>query len=314
MSFSIGNTAVAGLMLLKNRPLTLIYWFGLALLVTGGGAALMYGTGFMKVYQQVLTQGAGETMDPQGMMAALRRMLGLMALMVPIYLLYFAAMTTAAVRAVLQPEKKAFGYLRLGAEELRTLVVLLAVTVIIVVAYVAAVFVAAVVGAAAAIGGAAAGGEVAGGLLSILLVLLIVILVIAALAWLATRMSLAIPQTFDTRRINIFGTWAITKGNTGKLFLAYLLAFLIYFAITMVGGLINLALMGQSLAALIASANSSNPSDVTAVFERSMPVMIVNLVVSGIVAALGTAVMVCPSAEAYLELANRSQRDADVFA
>jgi hypothetical protein len=313
-SFSIGYTAVAGLQLAKTRPLTLLYWFGLTLLVSIGGAALMFGTGAMSFYQELLKQGSEGATDPEAMFASIGRLFGVMALMIPIYLLFIATLTTAAIRAVLEPENSAFGYLRLGAAELRTLVVLVAISVIMFLVYLVVVFLAAIVGGAAAIGGAAAGGDAAGGVFAGLFTVLLILLVIVGLIWFATRMSLAVPQTFDTRSINIFGTWAITKGNTGKLFLAYLLAFLIYFGISLVGGLINVALMGGSLASLATGTAAGEAPDMAAIFGSMGPAIVVNMLISGIVAALGTAVMICPSAEAYLELANRSQREADVFA
>jgi hypothetical protein len=308
--FSIGDTATAGVRLLWKRPLTLLYWFGLTLLLSAAATALMFSTGALSLYQQLLTQNA--TPDPAAMMTSMGRLFGVVALMIPVYLLFFAVMTTAAVRAVLQPEKSAFGYLRLGGAELRTLVVVVAMMLILFVAYAVLVFVAAIIGGVA-IGGAAAGDNAGASVLAVLFMIFVIIAVMVGLAWFATRMSLALPQSFDTRSINIFGTWAITKGKTGRLFLAYLLAFLIYFGISMTGGLINVAIMGKSMIGLFSAGAGGATPDMSAFFEMG-PAKIVSILVSAVVATLGTAVMVCPSAEAYLELANRPQRDADVFA
>jgi hypothetical protein len=312
-TFSIGDTAVAGLRLAKNRPMALLYWFGLSLLVGGAGSLLML-SGVGSDFSRLAAGGAGGTADPKAVAQAMGRMLGAMGLLIPLYLVFTAMMTTAAVRAVLEPHRRAFGYLRLGFEELRTIVVMLALGVMMMLAYIALLIVFAVVGGAAIVGGAAAGGEAAGGALGILVMLVLGIAVFVGFFWFATRMSLAVPQTFANKSINIFGTWALTKGAAGKLFLAYLLAFLIYVALSMVAGLVNLALIGGSMASLGLSADASTPPDLSRIFATMGPALIVNLIISGVVGAIGMAVMVCPSAEAYRELGGGAASEAEVFA
>lgn len=43
------------------------------------------------------------------------------------------------------------------------------------------------------------------------------------LIWLAVRLSLASPLTFDTRRVRVFGSFALTRGRFWSLLGAYLL-------------------------------------------------------------------------------------------
>jgi hypothetical protein len=313
--FPIGDTATVGFRVIRDRPLILAYWFGATLLFSLGAAALMF-TVAGSAFTDIVSQSTATTPQaPEQALALVGRVLGAIGLLLPLYLLFGAVMTTAANRAVLEPDNSAFGYLRVGADELRTLVVLVAVAVLVVVAYMVLAILVGLIFGGAVMGGAAAGGNLAGGLFAGLLMLVMIPALIAAVAYFATRMSLAVPQTFDTKSINIFGTWKLTKGNTGKLFLAYLLAFLIYFGISMVGGLLNLALgLGGRAGILGAASKAGDGANTASLLTLMGPTFLLSLVISGVVSTLGLAVMVCPSAQAYRLLGRRPTEAAEVFA
>jgi hypothetical protein len=68
------------------------------------------------------------------------------------------------------------------------------------------------------------------------------------------------------------------------------------------------------MATLALQANSTTPPDLSRLFASMGPAMVVNVIISAGIAAVGMAVMICPSAAAYRELGGRVEREAEVFA
>jgi hypothetical protein len=141
-----------------------------------------------------------------------------------LFLVLYAVLFAAAQRAVLQPERQGFFYLRLGMDELR----LLALSVIFFVGFYIAMVVVAVlmsllIGVLAALSGSV--GLAAG--LAIVEALAIFVLAI----WFWTRFALAFPLTLLRGRIVIGEAWRITRGRFWTLFTAMLVIFLIVLAL-----------------------------------------------------------------------------------
>jgi hypothetical protein len=210
------DAGLVGFKLAKAHPMAIPAWaiFSLVssvlitvLLITMAGPALME----MQQYQP------GPNPDPADL-ARIYGGLGQAGLVVlPLSLVFGGIIYAAASRLVLKPEDRGFGWLKLGADEFRQMLVLLVVWILMFLAYLAVVVLVAVV---------AAVGSMVAPILGVLLASLGVIAAIGAMFYLAVRLSLASPATFASGRLSIGESWRLTKGKFWPLFGAYIIAFI----------------------------------------------------------------------------------------
>lgn len=122
--------------------------------------------------------------------------------LLPFSLVVGSVLSAAVSRAVLFPEQKAYGYLRLGMDELRVLAVSIIVAVFSVMAFMAALMVVAIVGVIA---------------ISIPLLWIVVVpgalAAVALFVWLMVKWSLAVPIVLTEKRLALFESFKATKGN-----------------------------------------------------------------------------------------------------
>lgn len=231
-SFSATDAAFAGFRIIRQRPMVIVVWtlVGLGVLAVFALAALLLlGSEFMTLAQL----GEGEEPSPEVAMNLVLAMIPLILIGMPVGLIYAGVLIAGVNRAVLRPDEKAFFYLRLGADELRQAVVLL----IQVLGWTGVYLVIAlIVGLTVGFGALTSGGETppAAGIGAMVGAIVLAVLVGAVLAlFLMVKFSLASAQTFQTGRINIFGSWSLTRGRFWPMLGAFLLAFVFIFMISM---------------------------------------------------------------------------------
>jgi hypothetical protein len=205
---------------------------------------------------------------------------------------FYAAMN----RAVMRPAESRFGYLRLASDELRQLGLLAILIMLLIGFYLAVLIVAAVVVGVlmAALGGGASAGA------SVLIAVLLPV-VICALIFFGVRLSLASPLTFATGRINVLGSWAMTRGRFWPLFGTYLIAFALGFvvrALTLGIAVLAVAILGGGVQSL----GPAFQADLTTVAANLAPSRLVYLAISSIGAALTAPITLCPPAAVYQSL------------
>jgi len=212
-------------------------------------------------------------------------------------------------RAVLRPDTGGPGWFGFGADELRQAACLFLIALTLLGAYlvslVPAVVLAAIVGIVAQSGHAL--GTTA--LLTGLVVLVSALGVFVFLIWLAVRLSLASPLTFDTRRVRVFGSFALTRGRFWSLLGAYLLAAIVYVALSLVL-LVLVAAVAYALGggtAGLARAFRPHTSSFGAYFG---PTMIVQMLVGAALAPVQVFLLLGAPAAAYAQL---TRRPVDVF-
>jgi hypothetical protein len=298
-TFSATDAGLSGFTLARSRPRVFLVW-GLILLaislVTTAATILMVGQAMVDM------QAASQTGDQEATMRSMTALAPFYIVALPLSLLYYGIATAAVNRMVLRPDDSRNAFIRLGGDELRMIVVMIAQWLIGVGVVIVAVLLAVLL---AALGGAVAGGAggviagIVGGFAGVALVLLVSI-----------RLSLALSQSFATGRINIFGSWSLTKGRFWSTLGAYLLAIVVLIVVFL------LAFAVQSIVALVLGGGLAG---VTSLFQPDMstlaafftPAMLVYTVIGGFLSALSLMVMYAPAATIYRAIAEPAA--ADVF-
>lgn len=294
MAFSATDAVFEGFRVVRRHPMALVFWalaYGLVLAVIMGLFA-----GPIAEFMATTERLQGADPDPAEVQALGMAYLQFMALVVPIGLLFGAVLNAAVARAVLRPDQKAFGYMRLGADEVRVL----AVTVALAVMFGVGGFVAVgVVGVAAGLAGAANVG------LGILVGLILGLGAAAGLAFIAVRLSLAVPITLAEKRIAILDSFALTRGHFWALFGMAILAFIMTMLVSLLSTIVALpvTLVTGGLEGLAAYDGQSTAE----ILSQAGPAIAIWVVLNAIFSALQLAVLYAPFSAAYIALTGQSQ-------
>ena len=289
MTFSATEAAFEGFRVVRRHPLAIVFWalahviFFIAFfgLFAGPLATVMATTESLE----------GTQPSSQELQALMQSWSGFVALALPLSLVLGAVLNAAVARSVLRPAEKAFGYMRLGGDELRVLAVSLLLGIVF---FAGTVLLFTVVGVAAGVAGQANTG------VGILVGVVLGLAAAALLIWLAVRLSLAVPTTFHEKRIAPFASFAMTKGHVlpilGMAVIAFIMSILVSILGTIIalpvtmatGGLEQLATMdGQSTAQILQAAG---------------PGLLAWGAVNAIFSALQLAVIYAPFSAAYRDL------------
>jgi hypothetical protein len=290
---STGSIIEGAFRLIREHPAAVAVW-GLIYTVAAAGMAL--------AMLPLLQAQAGGAVSPLAMV-------GRMLLLQVAFFILFVILMTAAQRAVLRPRESGFAFLRLGMDELR----MLALSVILgILFYVGFLIVLVIVVMLVAGAGAAAGAGVAGAA-----AIIGVIAAVAAMAWPATRLSLAFPLTLVRGKIIIGESWRRTKGRFWTLFAAYLAIFLMIFLLSILVGLVT---SGSYIADMVQ--NMGNPAGMQQAMRAEVArqtggvnaMMVVGWILSGVVGALYVALGSGAVATAARELTEDEDEIAETFA
>lgn len=291
--------AFEGFRILKRKPLLIPIWglvFLLGLVVGLGG---LFGLGYPAF--QRLTQ-MGSTPDPTAMMTIMPMLIGPYLILFIAMILSQSVVQCAIFRAALEEPQTTFGYLKLGGDEGRNILVNLVFAIVFMGIY---------------LGVFLACGAVTWVLVTLLTlinknlaglgVFVGVLAGICSMFWIMVRLSLHSVQSFEKKRFDLFGSWSLTAGKTWTLLGGYLIAAILAIVIEIVGFII-LAIVVGILAFLGASAvknaGSGNPADVMKMVAAMAPAMIVYILGIGLVILpLMLTVMLSPAAAAYKQLA-----------
>ena len=229
--FGIEDAAFAGVGLLGRKPLAAVVWalvyaIFLAVVIVPFAGALV---AFLTAVAASGGHPSAEALTPQ-----IGGLLGLFVLLALGSLVVGAVISCAVFRAILEPEKSSFAYMRLGSEELWVMLVGFVRSLLTgVLQIVLAIPLGIVVGLLTATlpGGAALVRTI--GQLAIYLVVI----------WVTLRLSLAGPITFAERQFRLFESWSLTRGYGWSLFAVALIVgvigvvvYLLALVVGLVGG------------------------------------------------------------------------------
>jgi hypothetical protein len=300
-TFSVARAFSAGVELIERKPWTLVWWT-LAVIVLELAPRLAvsaYTGGDELGAMRELVGSIGNLERYKAAVQHLREAqasLGLWAWALSLWsVLCSAIFYNAAYRSVLEPQKSAFGYLRLGAAEFWQFLTLIVVWVMVVVyAVVCALLVGVVAFAAKAVGPPATGW-----------IMGVTILAVVGLSlWLGLRLSLGTVATFAQRRFAFFESWKLTKGLVWRMFWT---AFL---SVALLIGIMLLFLYGALLTVLplagaFGRAHTAPPPPalhahaVAEILSFASLGVLVWLVVGALIAALVRALTATPWAAIY---------------
>ena len=292
MAFSATDAAFEGFRVVRRHPLALVFWalFYAAIMVA---AFAMIGPnliGFVTATEQLEQSGATPTMED---FAPLFQMMGLLfVVLLPLSLIGSAMIYAAISRSVLRPGESAFGYLRLGMDEVRVLIVSL---VLFLVFMVLGVFSSTLVGTVI-------GMTVAMELPALWLgVVLLILAAIGLFVWLSVRLSFAIPITMTERRIAIFDSYAVTRGQIWPLLGMALLAWVMSMVVGLLGSLIALPLRMVTGGGMTALEGLEDES-LQVILQSAWPAIAAWILINAVMSALQVAVVYAPFSAAYRDM------------
>lgn len=292
MAFSATDAVFEGFRVVRRQPLTLVFWslFYAAIMVA---AFAMIGPsliGFVTATEQLEQSGATPTLED---FAPLFQMMGLLfAVLMPVSLISSAMINAAIARSVLRPGESAFGYLRLGMDEVRVLVVSVVLFLVFMV----------LMGVSSGLIGVAIGMTVAAEAPALwLLVALLVLGAIVLFAWLSVRLSLAIPITMAERRIAIFDSFGVTKGRFWPLLGMALLAWILSVVVGLLGSLVAMPLQLATGGGMTALEGLEDES-LQVILQAAWPAIAAWILINAVMSALQVAVVYAPFSAAYRDI------------
>ena len=300
-TFSISDTAFTGFGVVRHKPLAVLIWFVLQLVISIGFATLMI-TQFGPLMSQMQAYGAQAKPDPAQALAMMQQLAPFYGVMMLFSLIFYPILFATMNRAVLRPSEDAFAYIRLGADEFRQLGLVLIYFVMFMLAYMGLFIVGLIVG------------SIIGGLSHQLVLgpLIAIPIVLAGLIGLAVRFSLASAQTFATRKLDLFGTWSLTKGRFWPVFGTYAVATSLFLIVNLLGYVVIFAaaalaggghdLIGELMHPQTASAS-----------QYFTPARIVQLVLGAALGAITIPILMTPAPAIYRAIVSGASTPVDVF-
>lgn len=299
MAFSATDAAFEGFRLVRRNPLALVSWTLLyAVLTLTALFSLSHMVGPLEAWSaQAEALESVDTPSLEQVMALMSQFGAIMAQvawLLPVSLVVGAMLGAAVARGVLTPSSDRFGYLRLGMDEVRVLVVTFVLGLVMgLVAFVAFMVVGLLIAAGKAGGGG--GGAAIAGVVGFLAA-------ICGLVWLSVRLSLAVPITVAEKRFAFFDSFNVTKGRFWPLLGMAILAVVMVLVVQLLSSIVTLPL-GMISGLENWSLGADQDSDaVRAALDVSNPWVIAHAVVEAIVSALTVGILYAPFAAAYRDI------------
>jgi hypothetical protein len=297
----ITDIALTGFRVVREHPRALIAWSLYALATSslfGFIIVVMMGADFTRV----LGSGSQPPADPAVLTALIGRLAPGYLVLILAGIVANSVVSGAMLRAVLRPNDDRFGFLRLGADELRQLGLGLITALLLFGVYVGLVIAVLTLATVMSQLAAAAGA---------LLMFVGVLAAAVALLVISVRLSLAPALTFDTGRIVLWRSWSLTRGRFWGVFGAYLIAVILVAVVYLVSALFIFAVVsalagGNPMSAIF----QPDTSSLAAYFS---PPRLAQLVLSAGVTALIWPVLYTPPAAIYLSLSPSGTRAAAAF-
>jgi hypothetical protein len=291
VQFSVSDTAFEGFRITRERPAAVGVWILIEIVVLAITALIMAGN---PAYAQMAALMSNAQADPQATIAALRvlapSLMSTALMTTPLSVVASIILRNAVYRAVLRPSEHNLAYLRVGLDEVRVLLVTLAIALIAMGLTFLGTF------AVALLASLGTAGALFGGLA--------MVATVVGVFYVVLRLSLAGPQTFAERRIDLRGSWALTRTVFWPMIGSYLIAAILYIIV-----LVLMNAIRSGLASLLGGAGAGVLG--AGKLALTSPLGILELLLEGITSGLGLAILSGPSVLIYQILSKRpSAQDA----
>ncbi|ESQ76383.1 hypothetical protein [Asticcacaulis sp. AC402] len=236
--------AFEGFRIIRQKPSAILFW-GIILLIFNGGS--MYALAALA--GDALTGFDPQSSDPQAILSLYAKMAPAYAIIMPLAILQHAILSCAVYRGVLGETNSSFGWLRFGGAELRQILLMIIFFFLFIALYIGVVLAATIVGGLVAF----ALGLVSQNLAFVGIVVGVLV-AIGAIFLIMTRLSLFGVQSFDQKKINLFGSWKLTAGNGWALFWGYvimaIMILLVYLLCMVIFTVVAIVMSGGNFAAM----------------------------------------------------------------
>ena len=289
--FSIPDVAFTGFRVVRRHPKALIAWWVYALVLTLAFAIVLMSLAGPDV-ARLVAYSAQPNPDPAQFVLLMERLAPASAVLLLVEIAFYSVVSAAMIRSVLRPRDDRFGFLRVGMDELRQFGLGLLTVVVFLGSYVSLIVVIQMLASLALV----AGRETAAAIIVLLLPFLLGVLLV-----LAVRLSLAPALTFDTRRIRLLESWALTRHRFWSLLGTYLLTIALVATVYFLS-----VLLIYAVTAIFNGGNPAASSLADAISARSYlsPTGLLQAGLSAGVCALVWPVLFAPSAAIYSALAS----------
>jgi hypothetical protein len=297
---SVTDAALEGFRIPREQPRALLWWIGfqiLTSLVTGLGV-LLVAPDAMRALQTPI-----DLANPNASLDMMRRVMPIYTVILPIGLLVQSVSCAAIYRIVLGRGDARFGYMRLGADELRLSILSF---IYIGVAFFAVFGVTLAASAISMLGRGLPAG------IGILVSLAAYVAGLACLLALAIRLSLAPVQTFAEKRVAVFDSWSLTKGRFWQMFVIYAVAFAAFVLVFILMLLAASMALGALSGGRVAETIQGFSDDLGRLETFFRPGALAYLAVSAAIKTLVYTIVIAPAAVIYRQLARPGA--TDVFA
>jgi MFS family permease len=308
-ALSVMQSATEGFSLIRRRPWAFVGWI-LFWLVLGVGPFLIAIAGLAPKFIDLISsiRTARDAHDPVALQRILDFEFGMWSVIGPwfFWLLIVGTVLYAAVyRAILEPGKNAFAYLRLGMDEVRLFFTQIVIVLLVFVFF-------------ALLGGGGAAllvfsHNVIGHPWEGWFDALVIVAAICLFFWVMFLLSLPLPMTFAEKHIRIFESWRLTRGHFWPLVGVWAMSVVLIFAVAIGFGFVRqfaFLAVGLSTGAFdqldsLKTMGNDLRKGITGLMAAFGPAFIALFVIQAIADAVVRVVAIAPFARAYAQLSGR---------